>query len=165
MISLKILDTKNFMKHLLLQETFDHFLMVDSSITTFNTFSIDGVLQKSYYTEEELEFAGLTGTVYTKWYQTRPFFYSLVKGNHTPLNFKIVFQLSPNNTEKLLTGAGSSLTPADVAGLYLNVKFDGKQATCITGSSLNIFTLDKTLEHAWDEMIKKFFLQKEIPFE
>ena len=27
------------------------------------------------------------------------------------------------------------------------------------------FTMDKSLEHAWDEMVKKFFLKKEIEFE
>ena len=36
---------------------------------------------------------------------------------------------------------------------------------CVTGTSFKTFTLDKTLEHLWDEMITNFLHQKGIPFE
>jgi len=55
MIALQIADIKTFMKKLLLSQTFDRFLLLEGSITTFNTFHIDGRLQKSYYTQEEQE--------------------------------------------------------------------------------------------------------------
>ena len=41
------------MSHLLLSETFDHFLVIDGEITTFNTFTINGFLQKEFYPPEE----------------------------------------------------------------------------------------------------------------
>ena len=37
----------------------------------------------------------------------------------------------------------------DIEGLYLNIRYDGKGLTCITGTSLKLFTLDRTLELAW----------------
>lgn len=95
----------------------------------------------------------------------RPFCLELIKGKKTPLNFKIVFQLSSSNTEKLLLQTGVALTPSDVNGLYLNLHYDGRSLHCITGTSLNLFTMDKSLEHAWDEMVRKFFHAKEIPAE
>lgn len=49
MISLKLTNRKAFMKHLLLAETFDHFLFIEGEITTFNKFSIDGYLQKDFF--------------------------------------------------------------------------------------------------------------------
>lgn len=49
MIALQIADIRVFMKKLLLSETFDRFLLLEGSITTFNTFEIDGTLQKTYY--------------------------------------------------------------------------------------------------------------------
>ena len=54
------------------------------------------------------------------------------------------------------------MSPEDVQGLYLNLKFDGMHLTCITGTSFRTFTMDKSLEHAWDEMVKKFFLKKKL---
>ena len=55
MIALQIQDIKNFMSKLLLSQTFDHFLLVEGSITTFNTFRIEGRVHKDFFSEEELE--------------------------------------------------------------------------------------------------------------
>lgn len=75
----------------------------------------------------------------------------------------IVFQLSRQNVEKLLVGSGLSQTPADVFGLYLNLQYDGSHVTCTTGTSLRTFTMDKSLDRVWDEMVTKFFKQQQIP--
>ena len=48
MLALKILDVKNFMNQLLIGETFDNFQTVEVSITTFNTFSIDGSIKRDF---------------------------------------------------------------------------------------------------------------------
>ena len=53
MVALQIQDIKNFMSKLLLSQTFDNFLLVEGSITTFNTFRIDGRLHTAFYTAEE----------------------------------------------------------------------------------------------------------------
>ena len=42
MRAFQIQDVKSFMSHLLLSNTFDRFLLTEASITTFNTFFIDG---------------------------------------------------------------------------------------------------------------------------
>ena len=55
MIALQIADIRHFMKKLLLSESFDRFLLLEGSITTFCTFHMDGQLQKTYYTGEEQE--------------------------------------------------------------------------------------------------------------
>jgi hypothetical protein len=47
----------------------------------------------------------------------------------------------------------------------LNIRYDGTHLTCVTGTSFKSFMMDKTLEREWDEMVKKFFLKKEIAFE
>ena len=46
MIALQIADIRHFMKKLLLSESFDRFLLLEGSITTFCTFHMDGQLQK-----------------------------------------------------------------------------------------------------------------------
>ena len=67
MIALKLPNNKQFMSHLLLSETFDHFFVIDGEITTFNTFTINGFLQKEFYPPEERD----TLPEYSYWKQLR----------------------------------------------------------------------------------------------
>ena len=46
MIALKLTNVKACMSHLLLMDTFDSFLLIEGEIMTFNTFKIDGFIQK-----------------------------------------------------------------------------------------------------------------------
>lgn len=165
MIAMKILDIKAFMKLLLLSDTFEHFLVAEASITTFNTFHIDGTLKKDFFTSEELEENGLSDRNYSCWAELRPFCLSLIKGQKTPLHFKMVFVLSAPNTVKLLKGQGLPFSPEDIEGMFLNITYRDNALTCTTGTSMRLFTLDRSLEHSWDGMVQKFFKTKGISFE
>ena len=160
MIALKLTNRKLFMKHLLLTETFDHFLFIEGEITTFSKFSIDGYLQKSFFEDTEQP-----NVEFSFWKQIRDYCFSIIKGKQTPLNFKFIFSLSPENTARLITQNQLDFHPEDVQGLYLNIRFDGTDLLCITGTSLKTFSMDRSLEQAWDKMVQKFFIQKEIAFE
>lgn len=165
MIALQIQDIKNFMSRLLLSQTFDRFLLVEGSITTYNVFHIDGRIHKDFFTPEEVEERSLNDREFSLWKEVRPFCLELIKGKKTPLGFKFVFQLSKENTVKLLTTSGvTSIQPENVSGLLLNVRYDNQGLSCITATNLNLFTLDKSLEHVWDDMVKRFLKQQEISF-
>lgn len=163
MIALQIADIKTFMHRLLLSETFDRFFLLEGSITTFNTFHIDGTLQKSYYTQEEQERIGRRPLSF--WGEVRPFCLELIKGKKTPLSFRLTFQLSSSNVEKLLIQTGIAIPAEQVRGLLMNLRYDGRSLSCTTGTSLAVFTMDKKLDHAWDDMVQKYFRQQGIPFE
>lgn len=163
MIALQIADIKTFMQRLLLGSTFDRFLLLECSITTFNTFHIDGTLQKSFYAQEDQE--RLAGRTLSAWEDVRPFCLSLMKGKRTPLSFRFTFQLAPANVEKLLKQTGINIPSEQVRGLLLNMRYDGHRLMCTTGTSLSVFMMDKKLDHAWDDMVQKYFRQQEIPFE
>ncbi|WP_461810413.1 DUF5721 family protein [Faecalimonas sp.] len=160
MVLLSISEVKEFMSKLLLSETFDSFLFIEGEIVTFNTFSISGRLQKDFFDKDML-----LERNYSLWTDLREYCFSLIKGKRTPLRFKFIFGLSESNIKKLLEQQVLSFTPQDVQGLYLNISYDGTSLKCITGTSMNLFTLDKSLEEAWDKMIQKFFTQKKIEFE
>lgn len=68
MTALQILDTKEFMHHLLIAGTFDNFSLVEADITTaFNT-KIDGHLNSGFYSnEDELEALNLNNSTYMPW--------------------------------------------------------------------------------------------------
>lgn len=159
MIALKLTSPKQFMSQLLLAETFDHFLLIEGEIVTFNTFHIDGYIQKDFFEAKE----GLAE--YSAWEQVRGFCYSLIKGKRTPLSFKFIFSLSAENVSRLITKEGLDFNPRDVQGLYLNIRFDENGLSCVTGTSLKIFSMDKSLDKTWDTMVQKFFTQKGIVYD
>lgn len=163
MIALQIADIRSFMQKLLLTESFDRFLLLEGSVTTFCTFRIDGTLQKSYYSQEEQEL--LEDRALSFWGEVRPFCLDLIKGKRTPLSFRFTFQLSASNTRKLLSQTGINIPAEQVRGLLMNLKYDGHALSCTTGTSLSVFTMDKKLDHAWDDMVQRFFRRQGIPFE
>ena len=160
MIALELTEVKECMAKLLLSETFDPFYFIEGEITTFGTFTMDGYLKKDFFDAEEAPTRD-----YALWKDMREYCFSLIKGKRTPLSFKFVLGLSDSNIEKLLLQQGLDFKPQDVRGLYINLKYDGTKLQCITGTAMNLFTMDKSLEQAWDKMIQKFFTQKEIKFE
>ena len=160
MIALALTEVKECMAKLLLSEIFDPFYFIEGEITIFIKFSIDGYLNKDFYEKEDAPERD-----YALWKDVREYCFSLIKGKRTPLNFKFVLGLSDSNIEKLLLQQGLDFKPSDVRGLYINLKYDGQKLQCTTGTAMNLFTMDKSLEQAWDKMIQKFFTQKEIAFE
>ena len=159
MIPFSLTNTKEFMSHLLLSDTFDHFSFIEGEIVTFNTFKIDGFIQKEFFD------TGAELPEYSPWKNVREFCFSVIKGKRAPLSFRFIFSLSRNNIRRLISQSAPGLEPDSVQGLYLNIHFDGGRLTCITGTSFKTFTIDKTLEHAWEEMVEKFLRQKHIVFE
>ena len=160
MIALALPQVKECMAKLLLSETFDPFYFIEGEIVTFNTFTLDGYLKKDFFEQEEDP-----EREYALWKDVREFCFSLIKGKRTPLSFKFVLGLSDSNIEKLLLQQGLDFKPQDVRGLYINLKYDGQKLQCVTGTAMNLFTMDKSLEQAWDMMVQKFFAQKEIKYE
>lgn len=163
MVSLKIIDIKAFMSSLLVQNVFDHFLLSELHIKTFNHFQIAGVINKEYYSKDELEL--LEGRKYSLWSEVKPIAYSLIKGNKLPVSIKIVLLLSPENTEKILKKSGADILLSDINGLFLNIRFDKGNLYLITGVSIKSFTMDKTLEREWDDDLKLFLKHYEIAAE
>ena len=160
MIALSLTEVKECMSKLLLSETFDSFLFIEGEIITFATFTMDGYLKKDFFEENEAP-----TREYALWKDMREYCFSLIKGKRTPLSFKFVLGLSEANIEKLIRQQGLDFEAEDVRGLYINLKYDGQKLQCVTGTAMHLFTMDKSLEQAWDVMVQKFFTQKEIKYE
>ena len=74
MIAFSLTNIKDFMSHLLLNETFDHFSFIEGEITTFNTFHIDGFIKKEFFDSNSVL------PEYSYWKNVRNFCFSLIKG-------------------------------------------------------------------------------------
>ncbi len=102
MLALKITDVKDFMNKLLIGEVFDRFSLVEASVTTFNTFTIDGKLQYDFFDTDTKAAFEEKSTEYSLWHDVKPYCFSIIRGRRTPLNFRIVFELSHDQTQSLL---------------------------------------------------------------
>ena len=141
------------MSRLLMKSDFDRYLLREAQIVTFVTFTIDGKMQKNFYSNEEYKDMGKPELV--MWQKVRPICFEMIKGSRTPVRFKIVLKLNEEETQKLIEENELSYTLSDVGGLYLNLVYENGDLNCITGTSMNLFTLDKSLEQLWDATVKK----------
>ncbi len=163
MIALNIVDVKDFTSKILVKNTFDKFYLCDGEIETFTSFRFGGKINTSYYSAEEQEEIGQR--TLPLWGEIKPFAYQLIRGKKLPLSFKLVMALSAENVAWLLEHNQTNIHPEDVAGLYINIKYENKAVSIITGVSFKTFILDKTLEHIWDATVVKFMKQNEIAVE
>ena len=163
MFSLKILDLKTFMSNLLVHDMFDSFLLSELEIVTSNKFKLSGKLYKGFYSRDEIEL--LEGREHSFWKEIKSIAFDIIKGNKLPLSMKIILMLPKASVETIVEKSNLNIEPSNINGLFLNFKFENDKLICTTGSSLNIFTLDKSLDNLWDEMTRDFFSKKGIATE
>lgn len=165
MIALKIKNIKQFMGKLLASDTFDVFMLEEASISTYNTFMIDGHQNRDFYTTEEWEDRELRPYDFSTWKQIRPICYSLIKGTKTPSAFKFILHLIPEHVLAILEKSDTSVTSEQLKALVLTIKYDGTSLTLITGTAFHSFVMDKSVDSVWDSAIRKFLDKREIEYE
>ncbi|MBO4901928.1 MAG: hypothetical protein J5518_03980 [Lachnospiraceae bacterium] len=175
MLALRITNIKEAMRLLLdkNETAFDSFLLAEASFTTYAQMTIDGHFHPEFYSAAELddmkreaEEAGrVFSTQMIRWAQAKSQCFEFIKGTHTPLRFLITLYLAEENIVRFLAGVDTTLKAGDIAGLSLNLKYDGSNLVCTCAASLNIFSTDRSVEHAWDAMVRKFFDKYNISYE
>ena len=163
MTSLKIVDVKAFMSSLLVHNVFDNFLLTEMEINTLVRFQVNGDLNQNFFSTDEKEAMGERS--YATWNEIKPFAYQVMKGNKTPSSFKMVFLLSQSNLENIIQKNQINFRTEDIGGLFINIRYDSNGLYIVTGTSIKIFTLDKSMDHIWDRDVKKFLKFHEIAFE
>ena len=87
-----------------------------------------------------------------------------IRGRRTPLNFRIVFELSHDQTQSLLKNE-QHIADIPVQSFYLNIRYKNQSLLCTTGVSYTSFSPDKRLEHLWDDSMTVFLSSHHIPCE
>ena len=161
MISLKILEMNRFMGKLLKGENFDGFLLKEGFLRTGMEYRFQGRVFPEYFDTEEKE----TYTEeYTYWGEVKPFIFELVKGKRTPLAFSFTLLLTKNDTMQLLSRRQVNVGE-DSPSLFLQIRFEHGMGRIISGTARNVFTLDKSLDEAWDEELKQLLKSMELAVE
>ena len=175
MLMLKITDVKAAMKKLLSESetVFDAFLLSEAVIKMGVTFSIDGHINSEFYSQDELESLRAESESHgweyddtlTRWVNVKSHVFSIIKGHKTPQNFSIVFYLSRENCRKFYSGLSLPDGFMLPSGLMLHLKYDGSSLFAVTGTAYPGFNPDKTVDKAWDSMVKRFLDSHSIAFD
>lgn len=164
MLAIKITATKAFMNHLLVNDTFDNFLLEEGIVSTANTYRIDGHVNKDFFSMEERRDQPLSYD-FSLWKDMKPLCFNLIKGKRTPLFFKFVLHLKPDLVGRLLAAGGCNLPAEQVKALVLTVKYDGSQTVLTTGSAFHTFLMSKEPDQIWDKAILQFLSRHNIDHE
>ena len=160
-----IKDQKQFMNRLLKSELFDHFLLAEATIHGAISYNVDGHINQEFFEAEELAALTADGSKYLPFSHFRPICYELIRGKHTPLYMKFVFLLSPANEKKTIASADTVFSAEDVGGMFLNLTFRDGQMILTTGVSYRSFTMDRSLDNAWDTLAARFLNNHGIDFD
>jgi len=153
MKSWTIKDIKLYMKHMLLENTFDLFLLEEAALNAAMKMEFDGHLYKGFYSEEELDERLNHGNCIL-YADVRRIFLEAIKGATTPESFKFVLKAPREIEMKLANESGYNLS--EVGGLYINTTFKDQTLTITAGVSLNVFRTDRELEQNWCDFVQKF---------
>ncbi len=165
MQSIHILDIKPFMQLLFQTDLMNNYLLVSANITTDLTYTIDGHIQSTFYSPDELESLHMNDLVYMPWSIAKEKVFQLIKGKKTPMQLKLVLRVSEATLQSILSESNSSLNSNDIDGFFLNILFQENQLNVICGISYKIFTLDKQLEDDFSNSLITFFKSNNITCE
>lgn len=161
MISLRIAEMNRFMAKLLKGEAFDSFLLKEGFLRTNMEYRFQGRVFPEYFDTEERE---RLKEEYVFWDEIKPVVFELIKGKKTPLAFTFTLLLTRKAVEEFLTAYGVS-EGDDRPSLYLQIRFEHGMGHVVTGTARNVFTLDKSLDEAWDTEAVRLLKSMEIAVE
>lgn len=156
MYSGNVEELKSFMAVLLRGELFDSWEVTEAKVETFFELSVNGRLKKEFFEEsEELN------RDFAKWGEIKELFFQAIKGKRLPGMLRIVLAADRTWTERILKECGKEKEEAG-ATLYLNIRYSAGGCQVISGVSHTGFTMDKTLDNAWDATLQEFFKKNGI---
>ncbi len=163
MVAFQIKEVKKFMAKLFQKDDFDHFAVREGQIQTAAGFQVNGHRSHDFYTEDEL--AELPEPDFMLWQELKPLVFAPIKGTKTPQLLSLVLQLPKNDVQAVLADSGAKLDIGQIAGAYINIKFQAGELMLVTGVGFCSFVMDKMFEREFDQWVKKFLVGHEILFE
>lgn len=147
-------EKTEYLKELFEKEKYDSFYLYEARVKTKLDYYVNGRLNREYFdTEEQADLPE-----YVEWKDIKQIVYSYIKGKRLPIGFKIILMFNRENISRLLEMNNLPVKTEDVSALFMNVVYEHEALSVTTGTSLKIFMMDKTLEHVWDDTVKKYYI-------
>ncbi len=139
-------DIKDFMDKLFRGNSFDGLEVRSIELETIVRYEINGGINKQYLKDNEERY-------FAKWSELKGIIFQLIKGKKKPKLMKIIFSLDENAVKNIDPNA---------AAAFLNISYENNAIMGTTGTSQKNFSLDKSFDIKWEDIIKKFFKKNNI---
>ena len=140
-------------------------MLEEASITTYNTFVIDGHLMEAFYDTEEWKERRHPEYELSEWSAMRSICFDLIKGKNTPLAFRLTLHLKPELMETVLDMTQTDVFPSQMKSFVLNIRYDRENLVLTSATAFQTFLMDKTPDMLWDTYLRKFLDTQEIEYE
>lgn len=147
-------EKAEYMRTLFEEERYDSFYLHEVRVKTNVDYYINGKINPEYFDTEQQPLL----SEYIAWKDIKQTIFDFIRGNRLPISFKIILMFNRENIERLLEMNNLSFKQEDVAALFMNVVYEHDRLSVTTGTSIKIFTMDKTLEHVWDETVRRYYI-------
>ena len=91
----------------------------------------------------------------------RPFCFSLIQRPSAPESFAIVLNYR-RTIRKNFKGQKFILDAGTGRRSFINIRYEDQVLYCVTGLSMNQFTMDRSLEREWDDSVKAFYVKRKL---
>lgn len=152
----EIEETGKFMSELLTGERYDSFYLFEARIKADIDYSINGKINKDFFDSDDREI--MAAEEYISWKKIKPVVYGFVKGDKLPLSLKLILMFNRENITRLVEMNNLPISENDIGALFFNVLYEKGSLTVTTGTSIKTFSLDKTLDHVWDDTVEKYYI-------
>ena len=151
------------MSRLFQKTDFDQFLVREAEVQAAGGYKVNGHRNQGFYTKEELE--ELPDREYLRWEEIKPQAFQMIRGSKTPLLLTVTFLAREEELEELVAASGMGQIKEEIAGAYMNLKFQAGELVLATGVGFRTFVLGKEFERAWDLHVKEILKEKGIEFD
>lgn len=159
---IKINDIKLTMSLLLLKDTFDGFFLEEAEVLTYAKLVLNGRRNKNWH-DEDGENTSDVCTELVRWKEVKHIFFEYIKGKKVPDIFKVSLKADSKIAEMLLKDSGFYKKYTDEKPeLHLQLRYEKGELCAITGIYCKNFTLDKTVENAWDNAVVNWLIKNKI---
>lgn len=152
----EIEETGKFMSELLTGERYDSFYLFEARIKTGIDYHINGKINKDFFDSDDRDI--MAAEEYIDWRNIKPTVHELIKGDKLPLSLKLILMFNRENITRLAEMNNLPISENDIGALFFNVLYEKGKLTVTTGTSVKTFSLDKTLDHVWDDTVEKYYI-------
>ena len=149
-------NAKAYLNGLFTEERYDSFYMYEARIKAALDYYISGKKNDGYEDTEDGEEGDREE--YVIWKDIKQTVLMLMKGDRLPISLKLVLMFHRDNIKRLCEMNNLPVDEQEIGGLFMNLTFEQERLVITTGTSLKVFTMDKTLEKLWDDTVEKFYI-------
>lgn len=152
----EIKDIKTFLNGLFKDERYESFYLFSIKLEAAVSYEIDGKINKAFFSEDEL--SQLNNMEYICWKDVKKTVLDYLNKGKLPVKMKLILMFNKDNVNRLIEMNNIPIHPNNVRALFMNVIYSDNRLSITTGTSLNVFTMDKTLEELWDKTVEKYYI-------